>query len=205
MTDEQVLRALMAVGLESIPGGGAEIFAERVRRKIAHDKAGADRYLSIHATAHRLGMKTNVTMLFGHIERLDERVDHMLRVRAQQDETGGFQAFIPLTFHPDNNQMRKLPPPTAADTLRTIAVSRLMLDNVDHIKAFWIATGVSVAQAALWFGADDLDGTVQEERIYHMAGSDTPDILTTSQLRRLVEAAGRTPLERDTMYNLVNA
>ena len=129
----------------------------------------------------------------------------MLRVRALQDETGGFQAFIPLAFHPDNNQMRKLPAPTAADTLRTIAVSRLMLDNVDHIKAFWIATGVSVAQAALWFGADDLDGTVQEERIYHMAGSDTPEIMTTAQIRHLVERAGRQPLERDTIYRLVGA
>jgi len=205
MTDEQVLRELMAAGLASLPGGGAEIFAERVRRKIAHDKADADRYLSIHQLAHGLGMKTNVTMLYGHIERLDERVDHMLRVRALQDETGGFQAFIPLAFHPDNNQMRKLPAPTAADTLRTIAVSRLMLDNVDHIKAFWIATGVSVAQAALWFGADDLDGTVQEERIYHMAGSDTPEIMTTAQIRHLVERAGRQPLERDTMYRLVGA
>lgn len=205
MSDEQVLRELMDAGLESLPGGGAEIFAERVRRKIAHDKADADRYLSIHRLAHGLGMKTNVTMLYGHIERLDERVDHMVRVRELQDETGGFQAFIPLAFHPDNNQMRKLPAPTAADTLRTIAVSRLMLDNVDHIKAFWIATGVAVAQAALWFGADDLDGTVQEERIYHMAGSDTPDILTTAQIRRLVERAGRQPLERDTMYRLIGA
>lgn len=205
MTDEQVLRELMKVGLESIPGGGAEIFAERVRKKISHDKADAERYLSVHRTAHQLGMKTNITMLFGHIERLDERVDHMLRVRELQDETGGVQAFIPLAFHPDNNPMRKLPPPTGADILRTIAVSRLVLDNVDHIKAFWIATGVSIAQAALWFGADDLDGTVQEERIYHMAGSDTPDVLTTAQLRRLVEAAGRTPYERDTMYNLVGA
>jgi len=202
MTDEQVLRELMAAGLESLPGGGAEIFAERVRRKIAHDKADADRYLSIHRLAHRLGMKTNVTMLYGHIERLDERVDHMLRVRALQDETGGFQAFIPLAFHPEHNQMRKLPAPTAADTLRTIAVSRLMLDNVDHIKAYWISCGVEVAQTALWFGADDLDGTVQEERIYHMAGSDTPEILTTAQIRHLIAAAGREPLERDTMYQL---
>ncbi len=202
MTDEQVLRELMSVGLESLPGGGAEIFAERVRRKIAHDKADADRYLSIHRLAHRLGMKTNVTMLYGHIERLDERVDHMLRVRELQDETGGFQAFIPLAFHPEHNQMRKLPAPTAADTLRTIAVARLLLDNVDHMKAFWIATGVSTAQAALWFGADDLDGTVQEERIYHMAGSDTPEILTTAQIRRLIARAGREPLERDTMYQL---
>ena len=171
--------------------------------RAGRDKADADRYLSIHRIAHGLGMKTNVTMLFGHIERLDERVDHMLRVRATQDESGGFQAFIPLTFHPDNNQMRKLPAPTAADTLRTMAVSRLMLDNVDHIKAFWIATGVSVAQAALWFGADDLDGTVQEERIYHMAGSDTPEIMTTSAIRRLISRAHREPHERDTLYNLV--
>ena len=116
-------------------------------------------------------MRSNVTMLYGHIETIEERVDHMLRARALQDETGGFQAFIPLAFHPDNNQMRKLPAPTAADTLRVHAVARLMLDNIAHIKAFWIATGVEVAQMALWFGADDLDGTVQEERIYHMAGS----------------------------------
>ena len=148
-------------------------------------------------------MRSNVTMLYGHIETLEERVDHMLRARALQDETGGFQAFIPLAFHPDNNQMRKLPAPTAADTLRVHAVARLMLDNIPHIKAFWIATGVSVAQAALWFGADDLDGTVQEERIYHMAGSDTPEIMTTATIRRLISRAGREPHERDTLYNLV--
>jgi aminodeoxyfutalosine synthase len=173
-TDEQVLTELQQAGLDSLPGGGAEIFAERVRRKVCHDKADADRYLQIHRLAHGLGMRSNITMLYGHIETPAERVDHMLRVRALQDETRGVQAFIPLAFHPDNNQMRKLPPPTAADTLRVLAVARLMLDNVDHIKAFWIATGVPVAQTALWFGADDLDGTVQEERIYHMAGSDTP-------------------------------
>ncbi len=204
MTDEQVLRELMEAGLASLPGGGAEIFAERVRRKICHDKCGADRYLDIHRIAHRLGLKTNVTMLYGHIETMEERVDHMLRARALQDETGGFQAFIPLAFHPDNNQMRKLPAPSATDTLRVHAVSRLMLDNIPHIKAFWIATGVEVAQAALWFGVDDLDGTVQEEKIYHMAGSSTPEGLTTAQLTRLVRAAGREPLERDTFYNIVN-
>ena len=203
MTDEQVLRALMDAGLDSLPGGGAEIFAERVRRKICHDKADADRWLGVHRIAHRLGMRSNVTMLYGHIETIEERVDHMLRARALQDETGGFQAFIPLAFHPDNNQMRKLPAPTAADTLRVHAVARLMLDNIPHIKAFWIATGVSVAQAALWFGADDLDGTVQEERIYHMAGSDTPEIMTTTAIRRLITRAGREPHERDTLYNLV--
>jgi aminodeoxyfutalosine synthase len=205
MPDEQVLRELMAAGLDSLPGGGAEIFAERVRRKICHDKCDADRYLSIHRIAHRMGMKTNVTMLYGHIETHDERVDHMLRARALQDETDGFQAFIPLAFHPDNNQMRKLPAPGAADTLRVHAVARLMLDNIPHIKAFWIATGVEVAQTALWFGVDDLDGTVQEEKIYHMAGSPTPEGLSMAQLSRLVRAAGREPFERDTFYNVTQA
>ena len=204
MTDEQVLRELIEAGLDSLPGGGAEIFAERVRRKICHDKADADRYLSIHRLAHQLGLKTNVTMLYGHIETMEERVDHMLRARALQDETGGFQAFIPLAFHPDNNQMRKLPAPSGTDTLRVHAVSRLMLDNIPHVKAFWIATGLDVAQTALWFGVDDLDGTVQEEKIYHMAGSQTPEGMTTAALTRLVRAAGREPLERDTFYNIVN-
>src|SRR6187401_1644962 len=202
-TDEGVLRALMAAGLDSLPGGGAEIFADRVRRKIANDKCGTERYLDIHRTAHRLGMRSNVTMLYGHIETSEERVDHMLRARALQDDTGGFQAFIPLAFHPDNNQMRKLPAPTATDTLRVHAVSRLMLDNFAHIKAFWIATGVEVAQQALWFGVDDLDGTVQEEKIYHMAGSSTPEGMTTATLTRLVRAAGRQPVESDTIYNVV--
>jgi aminodeoxyfutalosine synthase len=205
MSDEQVLVELMAAGLDSLPGGGAEIFAERVRRKICHDKCDADRYLSIHRIAHRLGMRTNVTMLYGHIETIEERVDHMLRARALQDETGGFQAFIPLAFHPDNNQMRKLPAPSASETLRVHAVSRLVLDNIPHIKAFWIATGVEVAQAALWFGVDDLDGTVQEEKIYHMAGSSTPEGLTMGQLSKLVRAAGREPFERDTLYNVKEA
>src|SRR4029434_7152739 len=188
MTDEQVLRELMEAGLDSLPRGGAEIFAERVRRKIAHDNADAHSYLSIHRIAHGLGMRSNVTMLYGHIETNEERVDHMMRARALQDETGGFQAFIPLAFHPDNNQMRKLPAPTGSDTLRVHAVSRLMLDNIPHIKAFWIATGLELAQAALWFGVDDLDGTVQEEKIYHMAGSATPEGMTTAALGRLVRA-----------------
>lgn len=203
MSDEQVMRELMAAGLDSLPGGGAEIFAEHVRKKISHDKADADRYLSIHRLAHGLGMKTNVTMLYGHIETFEDRVDHMMRVRALNDETGGFQAFIPLAFHPDNNQLRKLPAPSASDTLRTHAVARLMLDNVSHIKAFWIATGVDVAQIALWYGADDLDGTVQEEKIYHMAGARTPVAMTTDALRRLVTSAGRNPVERDTFYNVI--
>jgi aminodeoxyfutalosine synthase len=203
MSDREVLLALQQAGLDSLPGGGAEIFAERVRRKICHDKCGTDRYLDIHAAAHQLGMRSNITMLYGHIETPEERVDHMLRTRELQDRTGGLQAFIPLAFHPDNNQMRKLPPPTGADTLRVHAVSRLMLDNIPHIKAFWIATGVDVAQIALWFGVDDLDGTVQEEKIYHMAGARTPESMTTSAIRRLIRAAGREPVERDTLYNVI--
>jgi aminodeoxyfutalosine synthase len=205
MSDEQVLMELRAAGLDSLPGGGAEIFAERVRRKIANDKCGTERYLDIHRTAHRMGLRSNVTMLYGHIETAEERVDHMLRARALQDETAGFQAFIPLAFHPDNNQMRKLPPPSAADTLRVHAVSRLMLDNIPHVKAFWIATGVDVAQTSLWFGVDDLDGTVQEEKIYHMAGARTPESMTTREIARLIRAAGREPVERDTLYNTVES
>jgi aminodeoxyfutalosine synthase len=203
MTDDEVLRALQAAGLDSLPGGGAEVFAERVRQKICHDKCGADRYLAIHRLAHGLGMRSNITMLYGHIETTEERVDHMMRTRALQDHTGGLQAFIPLAFHPDNNQMRKLPAPSAADTLRTHAVARLMLDNIPHVKAFWIATGVEVAQVSLWFGVDDLDGTVQEEKIYHMAGARTPEAMTTADIRRLIRAAGREPVERDTLYNVI--
>jgi aminodeoxyfutalosine synthase len=205
MSDAAVLRALVDAGLDSLPGGGAEVFSERVRKKIANDinKCSGDRYLSIHRLAHGMGMRTNVTMLYGHIETAAERVDHMLRARALQDETGGFQAFIPLAFHPDNNQMRKLPAPSAADTLRVHAVARLMCDNIAHIKAFWIATGVEMAQTALWFGADDLDGTVQEERIYHMAGSPTPTSMTPREIERLIAAAGREPVERDTLYRVV--
>src|SRR5262245_51445520 len=203
MTDEQVLRELQDAGLDSLPGGGAEIFAERVRRKICHDKCGTDRYLEIHRLAHGLGMRSNVTMLYGHIETLAERVDHMIRTRELQDRTGGLQAFIPLAFHPDNNQMRKMLAPSATDTLRVHAVARLMCDNIAHVKAFWIATGVDVAQIALWFGVDDPDGPVQEEKIYHMAGARTPEAMTTCAIRRLIRAAGRAPVERDTLYNVI--
>jgi len=202
-TDRQVLEELREAGLDSLPGGGAEIFAPRVRRKISYDKCDGERYLSVHRTAHQIGMRTNATMLYGHIETAAERVDHLMRLRALQDETGGLQAFIPLAFHPDNNQMRKLPAPSAADTLRVHAVARLLLDNVDHIKAYWISSGVDVAQTALWFGADDLDGTVQEETIYHMAGSTTPAALSTAQIEQLIFDAGRVPIERDTLYNVV--
>jgi aminodeoxyfutalosine synthase len=202
-SDGQVLVELKTAGLDSLPGGGAEIFAPRVRQKICHDKCDGPRYLSIHRAAHALGMRTNVTMLYGTIETLEERVDHLLQTRALQDETRGLQAFIPLAFHPDNNQMSKLPPPSASDTLRVHAVARLVLDNVDHIKAYWVSCGVEVAQTALWFGADDLDGTVQEETIYHMAGSSTPTALSTDDIEQLIRDAAREPIERDTLYNIV--
>jgi aminodeoxyfutalosine synthase len=201
-TYEEVLRELMDAGLDSMPGGGAEIFAERVRKKICRDKATADEWLEVHRTAHRLGLRTNCTMLYGTVETLEERVDHMLRLRALQAETGGFQTFIPLAFHPDGNSLSKLPAPTGMDSLRTYAVARLMLPNIEHIKAYWIMIGLDTAQVAQSFGVDDLDGTVQEEKIYHMAGAETPQALTRAQLVRLIREAGRVAVERDTLYNV---
>lgn len=201
---EQVLRELQAAGMDTMPGGGAEIFAPRVRRKICDDKATADQWLEIHRTAHRLGIKTNSTMLYGHIERLDERVDHMRRLRELQDETGGFQVFIPLAFHPEHNMIGKaFPKPTGYDALRTLAVARLYLDNFDHIKAYWVSLGERLAQTALAFGVDDLDGTVLEERIYHMAGSTVPQALSERTLHQLIRAAGRVPAERDSLYRVL--
>jgi aminodeoxyfutalosine synthase len=150
-----------------------------------------------------MGLRSNCTMLYGTIETPEERVDHMLRLRALQAETGGFQTFIPLAFHPENNSLMKLPAPTATDDLRTYAVARLLLHNIPHLKAYWVMLGVKTAQTALWFGADDLDGTVQEERIYHMAGAETPQTLTSDEIVHLIVDAGRTPVERDTLYNVV--
>ena len=200
---EQVLRELVDAGLGSLPGGGAEIFADRVRRKICRDKASADEWLQVHRTAHRMGLRSNCTMLYGTVETLAERVDHMLRLRALQAETGGFQTFIPLSFHPDGNDLGKLPAPTGMDDLRTYAVARLMLHNIAHIKAYWIMLGIKTAQIAQSFGADDIDGTVQEEKIYHMAGADTPQILSRTELVRLIREAGRRAVERDTLYNVL--
>ena len=205
MSYEQVLRRLMDAGLGSLPGGGAEIFAERVRRKICREKSDANQWLEVHRVAHRLGLRSNATMLYGHIETLEERIDHMLRIRALQEETGGFQTFIPLAFHPEGNALMKLPPPGGFDDLRTFAVSRLMMHNVAHIKAYWIMLGLKIAQVALAFGVDDLDGTVQEERIYHMAGARTPESLTRADLEAMIRAAGREPVERDTLYNVRKA
>jgi aminodeoxyfutalosine synthase len=203
MTVEDVLAQLRDAGLGSLPGGGAEIFAPRVRHKICRDKVDADGWLRIHGLAHRMGLRSNCTMLYGHIETPEERVDHLLRLRAQQDETGGFQTFIPLAFHNENNALENLPGPTGVDDLRTFAVSRLLLDNIPHLKAYWAMLGVKTAQTALWFGADDLDGTVEEEKIYKMAGSRTPDRLTRGELVHLIRDAGRVPVERDTLYNVV--
>jgi aminodeoxyfutalosine synthase len=199
---ERVLRELMDAGLDSMPGGGAEIFAERVRRKICRDKATAQQWLEIHRVAHGLGLRTNCTMLFGTVETLPERVDHMLRLRTLQAETGGFQTFIPLKYHNDGNALGKLPSPTGVDSLRTYAVGRLMLHNIEHIKAYWIMIGLDTAQIAQSFGVDDLDGTVQEEKIYHMAGAETPQVMTRTELVRLIREAGRVAVERDTLYNV---
>ena len=201
MSYEQVLRELIEAGLGSLPGGGAEIFAERVRHKICKDKASAEQWLEVHRTAHRLGLRSNCTMLYGTIETLEERIDHMLRLRALQAETGGFQTFIPLAFHHEGNDFARLPEPTGVDNLRTYAVGRLMLPNIGHIKAYWIMIGVKIAQVSLSFGVDDLDGTVQEEKIYHMAGAETPQAMTRTDLVRLIREAGRTAVERDTLYN----
>lgn len=203
MSYHEVLKRLTAAGLGSLPGGGAEVFADRVRRKICRDKANAEEWLAVHQAAHELGLKSNCTMLYGTIERIDERVDHILRLRDLQDTTGGFQVFIPLAFHNEGNRMERLPPPTAIDDLRVIAVSRLLLDNIPHIKAYWVMLGVKTAQTALYFGANDLDGTVTEEKIYHMAGSRSPDALGISEIQHLITAAGFEPQERTTTYTRV--
>jgi aminodeoxyfutalosine synthase len=200
MSIEDILRRLQAAGLDSLPGGGAEILSSRVRKAICPNKCGADEWLEVHRTAHRLGIKSNCTMLFGTVETLDERVAHLLLLRAQQAESRGFLAFIALPFHPENNALGDRPAPTAAEILRTVAVARLLLDNVPHIKAYWVSLGLATAQTALWFGADDFDGTVSEEKIYHQAGSLSPQALASGEIARLVRAAGRVPVERDTLY-----
>ncbi len=203
MSYPSVLGALTAAGLGSLPGGGAEIFHPRARKKLCGDKVDADGWLEVHRTAHRLGLRSNATMLFGSIERIDERVDHLHRLRDLQDQTGGFQTFIPLKYHNENNRLHKLGEPTDVDCLKTLAVARLYLDNFEHIKAYWIMLGIQLAQVSQWFGVDDIDGTVREERIYHMAGAKTPQELTRGELMALIRRAGRIPVERDTLYHVV--
>jgi aminodeoxyfutalosine synthase len=197
----ECLTRLQEAGLGSLPGGGAEVFSSRVREALCPRKLPAEEWLAVMREAHSLGIRSNCTMLYGHIERPEEVVAHLLRLRALQDETGGFLAFIPLAFHPANTALAgQLAGPTAFDDLRMIAVSRLLLDNVPHIKVFWIMVEPKVAQIALSFGADDMDGTVAEERITHAAGAQTPEALTISEIKRLIEGAGREPVERDTLY-----
>ena len=197
------LEDLIDAGLGSMPGGGAEIFHPEVRDKICEHKADATKWLDIHRTAHELGLRTNCTMLYGHVENGYHRVDHLLRLRELQDETGGFQTFIPLAFHPENTGLAHIKKASSLMDLRTVAVSRLMLDNIPHIKAYWISLGVGTAQVALSYGADDIDGTVRHELIYHDAGSTSPEVLSVDRIRHLIEETGREPVERDTLYRRV--
>jgi aminodeoxyfutalosine synthase len=205
MTAEDVLRQLKEAGLGSIPGGGAEILTDHAHQILFKGKIDHRGWMEIAKTAHGLGLKSNATMLFGHVETLEERIEHMLLLREAQDETGGFMAFIPLAFHPENTRLSHLPKPSAADELRNLAVGRLMLDNFPHIKAYWIMMTPRVAQAGLHFGADDLDGTVVTEEIYHQAGSTSPQRIGAQELVALIEEAGRVPVERDTLYHPVDA
>ncbi len=200
---EDILRSLVEAGLGSLPGGGAEIFHPEVRDQICGAKASTENWLNAHRTAHRLGLHSNATMLYGHIDQPRHRIDHLLRLRALQDETGGFQTFIPLAFHPDNSDMAHLPRPSGVMDLKVMSISRLMLDNFPHIKAYWVMLGLKTAQVALSFGADDIDGTVVHEKIYHEAGALTPQEVTVAEIRRLIEEAGRIPIERDTLYHRV--
>ena len=199
----ETLERLRDAGVDSLPGGGAEIFADRVRHIICDHKIDGDEWLDTARMAHQLGLKSNATMLYGHIESEEDRVDHLLRLRAVQDDTHGFQTFIPLAFHPDNTPLEHLPRTTGLTDIKQIAVSRLLLDNFPHIKAYWQMMTPKIAQIALRFGADDIDGTVIEEKIYHDAGATTPQGMRREELMRLIREAGREPFERDTMYRTV--
>ena len=199
----EILQTLIDAGLGSLPGGGAEIFHPEVREAICGAKASTETWLEVHRTAHQLGLNSNATMLYGHVEKAKHRIDHLVRLRELQDETGGFQTFIPLAFHPDHSRMDEIPKPSGVMDLKTMAISRLMLDNFPHIKAYWVMLGIKTAQIALSFGADDLDGTVVHETIYHAAGAETPQEVSVKEIRRLIAEAGRDPVERDTLYHKV--
>jgi len=198
---EEVLQKLKEAGLGSLPGGGAEIFSPEVRRIIAPKKIGWKKYLEIHKTVHRLGLHSTTTMLYGHVESYKDRVDHILKIRDAQDETGGFTCFIPLAYQPENNDLNIGKHTSGMDDLKTIAISRLLLDNIPHIKAYWVMIGEKIAQVALNFGADDIDGTVMEEKIAHFAGAKSPTQQQKEKLIRLIKEAGKIPVERDTLYN----
>jgi aminodeoxyfutalosine synthase len=203
MPIREVLIRLRDAGMDSLPGGGAEVFSERVRRIICDHKLSGDEWLDTARTAHELGLHSNCTMLYGHIENDEDRVDHLVRLRALQDETNGFVTYIPLAFHPDNTALSHISKTTGFDDLKNIAVARLMLDNIPHIKAYWIMMTPKVAQVALRFGSNDIDGTVVEEKIYHEAGATTSQSMRRGELLRLIRLAGRTPVERDTLYRPV--
>ena len=199
----ETLEKLKEAGVDSLPGGGAEIFSDRIRHIICDHKIDGNEWLDTARTAHQIGLKSNATMLYGHVENDEDRVDHLLKLRTVQDETHGFQTFIPLAFHPDNTALAHLPTTTGMLDIRQIAVSRLVLDNFPHIKAYWQMLTPKIAQIALRFGADDLDGTVIEEKIYHDAGATTPQGMRRQDLVRLIEEAGREAIERDTLYRAV--
>ena len=203
LTLRETLEQLKAAGVDSLPGGGAEIFAERVRHMICDHKISGEQWLETARLAHQLGLRSNATMLYGHVENDEDRVDHLLKLRALQDETSGFQTFIPLAFHPENTPLRHLPVTTGILDMRNMAAGRLVLDNFAHIKAYWQMLTTKIAQIALRFGADDLDGTVIEEKIYHDAGATTPQGMRREELTRLIREAGRQPVERDTLYRAV--
>jgi aminodeoxyfutalosine synthase len=197
---DQTLRELKAAGLDSLTGGGAEIFRKEVRSAIAKGKESAEEYLDVHRTWHRLGGRSTCTMLYGHVESLADRVDHLRQLRALQDETRGFTGFVPLPYQPENNDIPVKTPPTGFDALRTIAVSRIYLDNFDHITAYWVGMGLKLAQVALSYGADDLHGTIIEEHIFHMAGATSPQLQTETEMVKAIREAGRTPVQRNTFY-----
>jgi aminodeoxyfutalosine synthase len=200
---KDTLLKLKDAGVDSLPGGGAEIFIDRVRRVICDHKIDGDEWLATARTAHQIGLKSNATMLYGHVENDEDRVDHLLKLRALQDETGGFQTFIPLAFHPDNTPLQHLAKTTGMSDIKQIAIGRLVLDNFAHVKAYWQMLTPKIAQISLRFGADDIDGTVIEEKIYHDAGATTPQGMTRQELTRLIREAGREPVERDTLYRPV--
>ncbi len=196
----ETLEALKAAGLDSLTGGGAEIFRKEVRSAIAKGKESAEEYLEVHRTWHKMGQRSTSTMLFGHVESLSDRVDHLRQLRALQDETKGFVGFVPLPYQPDNNEIPVENPPTGFDTLRTIAISRIYLDNFDHITAYWVGMGLKLAQIALSYGADDLHGTIIEEHIFHMAGAKSPQLQTEAELVKVIREAGCVPVQRNSFY-----
>lgn len=202
---EQTLEVLKEAGLDSLPGGGAEVFSPRIRKQTCEEKLPGSEWLEVAKTAHQSGLNTNATMLYGHIETFDERLEHLDALRLAQDETGGFLAFIPLAFHPKNTALSDYSTTTGINDLKNIAVARLMLDNFPHIKAYWVMIGEKMAQVALSFGADDLDGTVKEEVITHMAGAETAQALGHKTLIKLIREAGREPIQRDTLYTTFEA